>query len=117
MHGYTSRRYYHPHLPRRSPHGIGKRTLSLHTLLDQDVIDESLALNPSGIAKPAFDESIRSAPQAERSDGGERRGKQSTTVWARKQEVIDGVNDLIEELKDIDSSIANQVPDLKNGVF
>lgn len=34
---------------------------------------------------------------------------QTGTYWARKQEVIDGVNDLIEELKDIDASIANQV--------
>lgn len=34
---------------------------------------------------------------------------QTGAYWARKQEVIDGVNDLIEELKDIDASIANQV--------
>jgi translation initiation factor eIF-2B subunit beta len=32
-------------------------------------------------------------------------------TWDRKQEVIDGVNDLIEELKDIDNAIAAQAPE------
>jgi hypothetical protein len=39
-------------------------------------------------------------------DGG-KGGKRP--AWGRKQEVIEGVNELIDELKDIDNAIANQV--------
>ncbi|KFM25765.1 Translation initiation factor eIF-2B subunit beta, partial [Auxenochlorella protothecoides] len=45
---------------------------------------------------------------ASRHQDSPKKKSQPVTFWARKQEVIDGVNDLIEELKDIDSSIANQ---------
>ena len=42
----------------------------------------------------------------ESSDGGKGGGKRP--AWGRKQEVIEGVNELIDELKDIDNAIANQ---------
>ncbi|KDD76812.1 Initiation factor 2 [Helicosporidium sp. ATCC 50920] len=84
----------------RSPYAIGKRTLSLHTLLDQDVAEEIItSMNSQNLAG-------RTSAAADRPES-EKKPKPST-LWARKQEVIDGVNDLIEELKDIDSSIAGQ---------
>lgn len=89
--------------PRRSPYG--NRTVSLHTLLDQEPEDSVAA--SSDLPTPSHQHGEGQRLQPERSEGSERR-KQSAP-WARKQEVIDGVNELIEELKDIDSAIANQV--------
>lgn len=90
--------------PHRSPLGVGNRTLSLHTLLDHDAVEEPLRqLRLSGGHGPA------TKLDASRHQDSPKKKSQPVTFWARKQEVIDGVNDLIEELKDIDSSIANQV--------
>ncbi|KAL6770939.1 hypothetical protein ACKKBF_B33300 [Auxenochlorella protothecoides x Auxenochlorella symbiontica] len=87
----------------RSPLGVGNRTLSLHTLLDHDAVEEPLRqLRLSGGQGPA------TKLDASRHQDSPKKKSQPVTFWARKQEVIDGVNDLIEELKDIDSSIANQ---------
>ena len=76
------------------------RTFSLHNLLDQTPDDESDGFAPA--QRPA-------SPK----QSSDRRPKPSppATPWDRKQEVIDGVNDLIEELKDIDSAIAAHAPE------
>ena len=95
-------------LVHRSPLAVGSRTLSLHTLLDFSITDEGShdAVQPPGVAKASSAAKNFDSP----------RKKPTTSTWARKQEVIDGVNDLIEELKDIDSSIANQVSSCWPGV-
>jgi len=87
------------------------RTFSLHNLLDQEIFDES-SLTPSSSMEFATNqtpplqsesESPAVAPHTALSAGA--------APWDRKQEVIDGVNDLIEELKDIDSAIAAHAPE------
>lgn len=86
----------------RSPLGVGSRTLSLHTLLDYSINEEA---GPGAVSTP--EKGSAKAGNLKSLDA--LRKKATAATWARKQEVIDGVNELIEELKDIDSSIANQV--------
>lgn len=82
------------------------RTFSLHNLLDQGMFDEA-AVAESAQGKDD------SQPLARTSSREDRRPKSAppAALWDRKQEVIDGVNDLIEELKDIDSAIAAHAPE------
>ncbi|PSC72427.1 translation initiation factor eIF-2B subunit beta [Micractinium conductrix] len=100
------------------------RTLSLHNLLDQGASEEGEASStPPPVAGSSGGRRHRSpspSPPAQHGGGGGggggRRGsfeQQERKVpkagqWDRKQEVIDGVNDLIQELKDIDDAIAAQ---------
>jgi len=85
------------------------RTFSLHNLLDQvPEEDEAVSIAAEELKSPK--------PGSEGGGGGNTpkivdRKKPSATPWDRKQEVIDGVNDLIEELKDIDSAIAVHAPE------
>jgi translation initiation factor eIF-2B subunit beta len=88
----------------------GGRTFSLHNLLDQ-VPEENEAITiATGEQK---------SPRHGSGGGGSGgntpkfadRKKPAAIPWDRKQEVIDGVNDLIEELKDIDSAIAVHAPE------
>ncbi|KAL4530222.1 hypothetical protein Ndes2526B_g04973 [Nannochloris sp. 'desiccata'] len=93
-----------------APGRWGARTFSLHNLLDQ-VPEENEA---TAIA------TVEHTSPRHRSGGGGGGGntpkfadhkKPAAIPWDRKQEVIDGVNDLIEELKDIDSAIAVHAPE------
>jgi translation initiation factor eIF-2B subunit beta len=81
----------------------GARTFSLHNLLDQ--VPEETESGPI----PAVEQ------KSPRNGGGgtptAASRKKPAAPWDRKQEVIDGVNDLIEELKDIDSAIAVHAPE------
>ncbi|KAL4419149.1 hypothetical protein ABPG77_002662 [Micractinium sp. CCAP 211/92] len=76
--GGLSRAFRHPFA------ATSTRTLSLHNLLDQGALDEA--------AEAAMQQQAAAA----------------TTAAAPAQQVIDGVNDLIQELKDIDDAIASQ---------
>lgn len=76
------------------PSTWGARTFSLHNLLDQVPEEEAPAAPPAAATtSPRRSPAPKAAP------------------WDRKQEVIDGVNDLIEELKDIDAAIAAAAPE------
>ena len=89
------------------------RTFSLHNLLDQGVYDDGvagLAAQGEPAATPPL--AAAAAPPHHTPSGFERKSKTpAPPPWDRKQEVIDGVNDLIEELKDIDSAIAAHAPE------
>jgi translation initiation factor eIF-2B subunit beta len=87
--------------------GLAGRALSLHNLLDQGLAET--AVTSTTVAGRMFQRQEQ-IPQWQSDMGSEveRRSVRQTTAWDRKQEVIDGVNELIEELKDIDNSIANQ---------
>ncbi len=86
----------------------GARTFSLHNLLDQ--VPEENEAGPFAAVE-------QKSPRHGGGSGGggntptfaER--KKVSAPWDRKQEVIDGVNDLIEELKDIDAAIAVHAPE------
>ena len=69
------------------------RSFSLHNLLDQQDFDEAISGAKKGFSQ--FDQ----ASQPVESDDEEEFGEQ-------KQAVLEGINDLIDELKDIDASIA-----------
>lgn len=82
------------------------RTFSLHNLLDQlpeEEVDQGPGNFVSGQRQAPF-------PSLEEKRPG-KQGSGNFALWDRKQDVIDGVNDLIEELKDIDSAIAAQAPE------
>ena len=116
-----------------NPLGVGarlhSRSFSLHNLLDQTSRDDSgiarnsvasLLHTPSKRREEAESQEIHSAGDAgikAGEEGGEldRQGKKSTGTslppWEGKQDVIDGVNELIDELKDIDAAIAVHAPE------
>eukprot|EP00887_Chlorella_sp_A99_P005916 scaffold29.g5916.t1 len=95
------------------------RAQSLRNLLDQDVLEAAaaahaqlqLAATPQGAPQAPAQQAAAPAQQQEGRrpslEEKERRGGKAPQ-WDRKQEVIEGVNDLIDELKDIDNSIAQQ---------
>lgn len=60
---------------------------------------------------PGAAPSISFAPEADGNTEGEpsRRSKRGAPVWARKQQVIEQINELIDELDEIDANIALQV--------
>jgi translation initiation factor eIF-2B subunit beta len=79
------------------------RTFSLHNLLDQ-VPEEAESSPLAAVEQKSPKHSGNTTPTfADR--------KKAAAPWDRRQEVIDGVNDLIEELKDIDSAIAVHAPE------
>jgi translation initiation factor eIF-2B subunit beta len=89
------------------------RTFSLHNLLDQGLGDEqppsgAAAASAAGPSGPAAPPRPRPPPQQQQAPP---RVKPAPPPWDRKQEVIDGVNDLVEELKDIDAAIAAHAPE------
>ncbi|KAI7838442.1 hypothetical protein COHA_007705 [Chlorella ohadii] len=101
----------------RHPGAPSSRTLSLHNLLDQGAMDEALAgaaasLSPQSSAQLGGRGAAASpGPGARRSSLDEKEKERKggkAAQWDRKQEVIDGLNDLIQELKDIDDAIASQ---------
>jgi translation initiation factor eIF-2B subunit beta len=72
------------------------RSFSLHNLLDQLPEDESSS-DERDVTQPLL-----------YTESAEKRqlNKVSSVAWDRKQAVIDGVNELIEDLKEIDAAIA-----------
>lgn len=59
---------------------------------------------------PGAGPSVSFAPEADSNTEGETsRRKQRAPVWARKQQVIEQINELIDELDEIDANIALQV--------
>ncbi|KAL4447758.1 hypothetical protein ABPG75_004977 [Micractinium tetrahymenae] len=106
--GGLSRAFRHPFAAPSS------RTLSLHNLLDQGALDEAADVAAQQHQQQAA-AAAAASPPTQHSGGSGRRGsfeekerKGRAGQWDRKQEVIDGVNDLIQELKDIDDAIASQ---------
>ncbi|KAI3425022.1 hypothetical protein D9Q98_008403 [Chlorella vulgaris] len=108
------------------------RTLSLHNLLDLGAMGDAAAAvtaaaGGGGSSGAASSSSLAGAtsppaPAPSKQGGGGGGGRRSSLdekdrrvgkagQWGRKQEVIDGVNDLIQELKDIDDNIAAQAVD------
>lgn len=85
------------------------RALSLHNLLDQGLFDQVAAaahVQPAQPQQQIQQQQQQQLPPVRNEDGGGKGGKRP--AWGRKHEVIEGVNELIDELKDIDNAIANQ---------
>lgn len=114
------------------------RTLSLHNLLDLGAMGDAAAAvtaaaGGGGSSGAASSSSLAGAtsppaPAPSKQGGGGGGGRRSSLdekdrrvgkagQWGRKQEVIDGVNDLIQELKDIDDNIAAQARKLMGWCF
>ena len=90
-------------LGNKAASGRWGRTFSLHNLLDQ-VPEES----ETGPSVPSLEQK---SPRHGGTTPTAADRKKPAAPWDRKQEVIDGVNDLIEELKDIDAAIAVHAPE------
>ncbi len=94
------------------------RSCSLHNLLDQQDFDNNVA-GAVGAAKPAGGAAAGPVGQREQQHADEfGRGKgdkgQARAVEdfaAQKQAVLEGIADLLDELKDIDASIAANAPE------
>ena len=106
-----------------APSPWGARAQSLRNLLDQDLVEQAAARTPSlpppspaAAQHPPQQQPPPPLPQQQQREAGakrpsleeQRRGGGKMQQWDRKQEVIEGVNDLIDELKDIDNAIAQQ---------
>lgn len=103
--GGLSRAFRHPFA------ATSTRTLSLHNLLDQGALDEAAEAaiqQQQQAAAAAAQPAQQGGGSGRRASFEEKERKGRAGQWDRKQEVIDGVNDLIQELKDIDDAIAGQ---------
>lgn len=93
------------------------RTLSLHNLLDHGIVEGAAPQTSPNVSQQKHASPLKptsSSPASQQKHHQQRRSsseKAKHAHWDRKQEVIDGINDLIEELKDIDNAIAVQAPE------
>lgn len=77
------------------------RSFSLHNLLDQEEFDEGVVPANNGAV---LGRRLSTAVEEDEAEDSE-------SEWDRKQSILEGVNELIEELKDIDSTIAAHAPE------